>query len=73
MTSKFFKQIFWAGMLAAVLCASGLVPSVNAQQSANEARRHAYSETDKDRKAYKLERYNSAYAEYASKCRKQAR
>lgn len=37
MTSKIIKDVVWAGMLAGVLSASGLVPSAGAQQSATEA------------------------------------
>ncbi len=37
MTSKILKNIVWAGMLAGVFSASGLVPSAGAQQSATEA------------------------------------
>lgn len=40
---------------------------------ANEARRDVYHETDKDRKQDKLDRYNSTYAEYAAKCRRQGK
>ena len=37
MTSKILKNVIWAGMLAAMLSVSLLIPSVNAQQSATEA------------------------------------
>lgn len=37
MTSKFFKHVVSAALLASVLSVSGIVPAVNAQQSATEA------------------------------------